>query len=554
MIISALVKRYEDTLDVPVGWEKRKVSYALDIDENGKLLSIIPLKETEQLDKKEFKLPTCGKGRSGSKAFETVYFLCDDGNYMLGLDSKKFESCKKFYNVLLSEINEPVAKAICAYFNREPQDITPHCIIKKPEKATYMFFFGGKYIDVENEEMRKIWDAYYVKTKDISSVAKTRCFVTGNYDSVVPLHNKVALRGITMGKQPLIAMNDQQSFRSYGASTKDPPAKMGENAAFAYSAALNGLLSSPKHNKPIGNDTLVFWAEKGMGEEEKCIMELLMDKPKEDDDTILHSTMDAISNGNFALDIDPTCQFYLLCLSPNAARIQVRFFFAKEFGDLIKNIQAHYNRLKIAGDRGMLQIWRILGETTIKKKASDAHPLLGGQLLRAILTDSKYPLTLYNAMLSRIQAGEEINYVKAGVVRAVLIKNFNESEVTTVALNKESASKPYVLGRLFATLEHLQFKANGSAIIRERYFNSACANPCSVFATILNLSVHHAAKLSNDVFFEKLKGELIAKLDEANPFPPTLTLEERGKFIVGYYHQRQDFFTKKDSLEGEDNE
>jgi CRISPR-associated protein Csd1 len=187
----------------------------------------------------------------------------------------------------------------------------------------------------------------------------------------------------------------------------------------------------------------------------------------------------------------------------------------------------------------------ILSETTVKKSASDATPLLGGQLLESIITDKAYPLTLFNAILTRIRAGEEINQTKAAVIKAVLIRNF-KSEVATVSLNKDSKNIPYILGRLFSVLEYLQEKANGSSTIRQRYFSSACSNPVNVFPTLLSLSMHHADKLDNATWFEKQKSDLISNLDAENPFPSALSLQQQGEFIVGYYHQQQDRYTKKE--------
>jgi CRISPR-associated protein Csd1 len=228
------------------------------------------------------------------------------------------------------------------------------------------------------------------------------------------------------------------------------------------------------------------------------------------------------------------------------------------FGNLITNIQAHYNRLEIVTDGRtpfrFLPVWLLLSETTIKKKPADASPLLGGQLLQCILTGTNYPFTVYHSILTRIRAGEEINRIKAAIIKAVLIKNYYEREVTTVALNEQSSNKPYVLGRLFAVLERLQENANGSATIRSRYFASASANPGNVFPTLLKLSVHHTEKLDNAVFFEKLMTELLGRLDDVQPFPPVLNLESQGMFILGYYHQRQVFFTKKDKGEEPGNE
>ena len=165
-------------------------------------------------------------------------------------------------------------------------------------------------------------------------------------------------------------------------------------------------------------------------------------------------------------------------------------------------------------------------------------------------------MPLLSAMLMRIRAGGDINRAKAAIIKAVLIRNYGESEVTTVALNQDSNNKPYVLGRLFSVLEQLQKSAAGgslNATIRDRYFASACANPGNAFPTLLKLSMHHASKSDYSARYERLKEELLGKLDAEMPFPAALTLDDQGRFILGYYHQTHDFYTpKKDKEDMED--
>jgi len=555
VIVSALVKRYEDAdeREVPVGWQRRDVSYALDIDEQGRLLSVPQLKTTagKKQIKRTLLLPAEPSGRtSGLKAA----FLCDNGSYMLGLDDKrgteKFEKARELHINALSNMNTPASKAIRAFFNAvTPPRITEFIDEDVAAAETFVFQVNGKFVDFHDKEARHAWDEWYAK--DDGTMDPALCLVTGQRGAPEATHGKIGLRGGQMSGSCLISVN-ADSFASYGKTSKDPAADIGRYAAFAYVTALKSLLKNEKHHRSIGGDTLVYWAEKD-GEAEEALFGNLLAPPKADEDSELAALVDKIAKGSPTTDYRFRRKFYLLCLSPNASRISVRFFFEGAFGDLICHIKAHYERLEIVGDGRtafrLLPLWLILGETTVKKTANDASPLLGGQLLRSILTGANYPLTLYHAILTRIRAGEAVNQAKAAVTKAVLLKNFNEREVTTVALNENSANKPYVLGRLFSVLERLQKKANGSATIRDRYFTSACANPGSVFPTLLNLSMHHAAKLDNAVFFEKLKGELMMRLDDESPFPAAFSLDDQGRFILGYYHQTQSFFAKKEKEE-----
>ena len=358
----------------------------------------------------------------------------------------------------------------------------------------------------------------------------------------------------------LLVSANSSSFTSYGKTEKDSAADIGKYAAFAYTTALNELLEDENQHQIIGNDMLVYWADGGIGKEEEIYS--IFSQPTEETNDIIDSVISNISRG---LPVELTScnlesRFHLLCLSPNGGRISVRFFKTNSFGKILLNNVEHYKRLEIyeAGNNRFkyTPLWKILNETTIKNKNSDVLPLLGGRVLMSILSNQRYPIQLYNAIINRIKAGKntngEITKTKAAMIKAILIKNYNESEVTTVSLNKETNNTAYVLGRLFSTLEKLQSNSSGGKLnstIRDRFFSSACSTPGNVFPILLRLSMYHSAKIENSVFFEKLKTELLGKLDIVNPFPAVLSLENQGKFILGYYHQVQEFFTPKKEKE-----
>ena len=116
-------------------------------------------------------------------------------------------------------------------------------------------------------------------------------------------------------------------------------------------------------------------------------------------------------------------------------------------------------------------------------------------------------------------------------------------------LDISQPSTGYQLGRLFATLEKIQEEANPkiNATIRKRFYEAACTTPIVAFTSLLCLKNHHLAKIENKgrvVNFERLLGEIVGNFKE---FPAYLSLHEQGMFAVGYYHQRQKFFSKKEN-------
>ena len=547
MILQALVKRYADAGGEKPGWKKRAADFALNLDRDGNILECIPLEQSvgKKKERRILSLPVTETRTAGISAF----FLCDNVGYILGIDTKgkgaeKREKSAALHREVLGDLESEAAVAILRFFENTPE-LPPDL----PEtKNDCVFMVNGRFA-FEDEKIRAAWENYCAKQAKGTPIID---LVTGERDTLMRLQGEINLRGVSMGKKPLVSIN-AESFASYGSTASDPAAQIGQYASFAYVTALNDLLASNAHRKYLSGDTLVYWAEGGGEAEAEAFS--WVSEPKEEDNERLSSILEMYSTGKqIALEnCDLERSFYLLCLSPNAGRISIRFFLRDSFGNILNNNVQHYAQMEIYSSRREkfphIPPWMLLSETTVKKSASDAMPLLGGQLLNAITTGSHYPMMLYQAMLTRIRAGEDVNRTKAAIIKAVLIRNYNESEVTTVALNTETNKKPYILGRLFSVLEQLQNRASGGNLnttIRERYFASACANPAGVFPTLLKLSMHHSAKLDNAVFYEKLKTELLGKLDIEDPFPQALDLEEQGMFILGYYHQTQDFFTKKE--------
>ena len=257
------------------------------------------------------------------------------------------------------------------------------------------------------------------------------------------------------------------------------------------------------------------------------------------------------------LELDPEQKFYILGLAPNAARLSVRFFYQNSFGNILRNLSRHYRRIEIVKPswetKEYLGIRDMLFET-VNRKASDKSPVpnMAAMVLQAVLADSRYPASLYADTLIRIRAEQgSITWGRAAIIKAYLIKNYKwEKGEISMGLNAACKDTAYVLGRLFSILESVQTDANPGikATIRDRYFNSACATPASVFPTLIKLKNSHIKKLEREkinvkIYYENLLTEIMGKLER---FPRRLTLEEQGMFMLGYYHQQQKKYEKRE--------
>lgn len=574
MILQALVNYYEDQVSLgkisKPGWSKVKVSYALRINDEGEIVDIIDIKTDVDRGKKkvfvprEMILPAQVK-RSVNVA---ANFLCDNSGYLLGVSGKGkaerdilcFAECRNLHEKMLSETEEPSAKAVIRFFQRWiPEQAKENDLIvdnwdKITDGGNIVFRYKDRYLH-EIPEIVEIWDKYYSSEEaDLKSI----CMVTGKVGAVEAVHP--AIKGIKDAQSSgaaLVSFN-APAFCSYGKeqSFNAPTSKY---AAFAYTTALNSLISDRDKVKYIGDTAVLCWAEGGLEEYRNFANMSLFGADEKYSDQDIWDKVKRIAAGNSVkFDdtlLDPDRGFYVLGLAPNAARLSVRFFWHNSFGQMMKNIESHYERMKIVKpdfDKfEEIPIWKLLSETVNQNsKKKMASPVMAGQMLQAVLTDGRYPATLLNNINIRIKADREVNRCRAAIIKAYYLKNKNiyvPEEVLTVALNKETANIPYNLGRLFSVLENIQMKANPgiNTTIVDKYFNSASATPATVFPILLNLSQKHLKKIGGglQVVMAKEMQEILDKLGE--DFPKRMNLEQQGSFQLGYYHQKQAHFQSK---------
>ncbi len=257
-----------------------------------------------------------------------------------------------------------------------------------------------------------------------------------------------------------------------------------------------------------------------------------------------------------APDLAKGVRFHVLGLAPNAARLSVRFHYEDDFGTLIANYQNHIANLSVdPAPRGDFPpLWRYLQELAVLGKRENVPPNLAGDWMRAILTGQKYPITLLSTTLMRLRGDGDVNALRAGILKSVLIRNLNVE--VPVALDPTSQNKGYILGRLFAVYEEVQRAALGgkvNATIKDKFYGSASATPQKVFAVLDRGSANHFAKLRKQspgwgVNLEKLLTSITDLMEPGqDPIPVALTSAEQAMFGIGYYHQRAEAFRKRET-------
>ncbi len=570
MILQALTRYYEDLVKqgkiARPGWAKAKISYALCINDRGELKQVVPLLEDKGGKKpqpQQFNLPAPVKRSSGIAA----NFLWDNSSYLLGIDSKGkpersaqcFEACKLLHHQLLDGEDETVAKSILAFFDGwQPTGARSHPALQSnldeiTAGANLVFRVNGVFAH-ENDTVCRAWQTYY----EHSEGEQRQCLVTGSMAVIEPTHPSIkGVDGAQSVGANIVSFN-APAFCSYG-QEQSYNAPVGKYAAFAYTAALNHLLADRDNVQKIGDTTVVCWADGAEPQYQSFTFAALFGSKaqtlSEDD---VRSAVRRLADGQpvAELSLKPDQPFYILGLSPNSARLSVRFFYQGSFGELMKNVNAHHERMEIIkpgfDKYETIPLWAMLRETANpNSRDKSPSPVLAGAVARAIFTGSLYPAALLEQTMLRIRAERSINRGKAAIIKAYYLRNPNKDcpkEVLTVALNEASTNPAYTLGRLFSVYEAVQEAANPgiNTTIKDKYFNSAASTPATIFPVLGNLCQKHLRKLEagTRIWYEKQISELKGILGEA--YPTRLTLPQQGSFDLGYYHQTQKRFTKKE--------
>ena len=571
MILQALTRLFEDLTQQGMlsrpGWSPTKISYALCLDETGELTYVVPMLREEQMGKKTQLRPT--PMELPSPVTRTVgilpNFLWDNSSYLLGTDEKGkpersrscFQACGELHHKLLDNVDSPAAKAILSYFDTwQPEKAQQHpaladCWQELMKGGNLIFRVNGSFAQ-DDPAIRRAWDDAYSNVQG----EKQQCLVTGKPDVAEPVHPAVkGVAGAQSSGAAIVSFN-APAFCSYG-KEQSLNAPVGKYAAFAYTAALNRLLSDKPNVHRIGDTSVVCWAE-GAETQYDLFAGLSLfgdDLPDTMSEEDLRAALNNLSQGLPCdeLKLDPTRPFYILGLAPNAARLSVRFFYHNTFGTLMRNIHEHHARMEIVGNRyAVTPLWAMLRETVNLNTTDKApSPVLAGAVARSIFMGTAYPAALLEAVMLRIRAEREITSGRAAILKAYYLKNPTEQcpkEVLTVSLNENSTNIPYTLGRLFAVYEEVQEAANPgiNATIKDKYFNSAAATPAVIFPILDNLCQKHLRKLETGfrIYRDKQIGKLKDVLGES--YPVRMSLPEQGSFNLGYYHQKQFRYTKKE--------
>lgn len=590
MILHALTGYYQRKAAAngniaPEGFENKEIPFVIVLDKQGKFILLEDTREQQSKKKvgRQFLIPK-SEVRSGSKSYAVSNILWDHYGYVLAApkevdaaakktaeeisaeQAKNQEMADKQHESFIRKVNELVqalpddegVKAV-ADFLASPDEITKvktadawaECSKIKGCNLSFRLVNEVQDLVCQSKQVRD-----YVAQKPSESEPSDNtgvCLVTGKKAPIARLHTDI--KGLNKTpKSPFVSANEP-AFKSYG-KDKGDSFPVSETAMFEYTTALNTLLASDNRFR-IGDVTAVCWSDKPTPLETALPIILTANKDNPDAHiSNVQSLFGSLHDGKYTAS-NAKDKFYLLGLSPNSARIVVRFWQESTVAEMSENLAQWFEDLKmVRGEKSpypeYMPLMRLLCGLVLEGKAENLPPNLIADTIQSALNNQPLPQTVLQTALRRNKAEQSISYGRASLIKAYLNRLVRAGRLKTkeinVSLDRQRTDIGYVLGRLFAVLEKTQSEANPSlnATIGDRYFGAASSTPITVFGTLIRLSKHHLSKLhaGRRTNLEKLLQEITANL---NGFPSHLNIEQQGLFAIGYYHQKQDFFTKHDT-------
>jgi CRISPR-associated protein Csd1 len=581
-ILASLVRAYDRLPDVaPYGYSSEKIGFVIGLREDGTVASVTDLRSGEGRKKAPRMMQVPQPAKRTVKIIPNL--LWDKTSYALGVTQDAGERTAKEHTAfverqaeVIGQSSDPGLRAFLAFLtNWVPEQFVPPIWPEGMRDQNIVFTLesdrlSGLFLH-DRPAARALIAAHLLPEQEI---ATSLCLVSGVSAPIARLHPAIKnVWGAQSSGASIVSFN-RDAFTSYGHEQGDN-APVSEAAAFKYTTALNVFLAGKSNRIQIGDASTVFWADASAADAAaaESIFAQLFGEPIKTNETTeaqkIGAILQRIRNGEVWSDVsralspglESDVRFNVLGLAPNAARLSIRFWFEEDFGVLADNYRQFVEEMRIDPPprEPYPALWRYLVETAVLGKRENVQPNLAGDWMRSILNGTPYPLTLLSTVLMRIRADGDVNGLRAGMLKALLIRNFDKE--VPVSLDPENTNKGYLLGRLFAAYEQAQTAALGrnvNATIKDKFYGSASATPRKVFAFLERGSANHLSKVGKErpgqrVNLEKTIGGIMAAMDPANdPFPTSLPAEDQALFGLGYYHQRGEFFRKTETTGTED--
>ena len=538
MFLQQLVEysRREDVNISPPMYNAEPVRYWVELDHEGKLEGIIDAADSDGKRPKRVNVPTLGRSSSVKPKL-----LADNAEYALGIgrETSKAEQVTQRHHSFVEltrrcaeDTGESDVLAVLDFLDglrtdelTLPPDFNP--------TATVSFRVEGRLV-VGLPAVEAFWVNAAAEGKVM------QCLICGQERPAME-RLQLKLKGIPGGQSAGLALisANADAFTSYGleASYVAPTC---QSCSDRFMKAANHLIADKSTHLRIGNAVYVFWTR----HESTFSAALLLNSPDPDDvRALLHSVF---SGGLVQLDPNP---FYAAALTASGARAVVRDWIDTTVGGAQANLARFFHLQTITDAWGEaarpLAIWQLAKATVRTGSRDDAAPWLSQALIHCALSGGPLPNSLLFKAVERCRLERDVTPPRAALIKMVLLSHESPKFPggdEMVTLNIDNRDAAYLCGRLFAELEAVQRTALGEvgAGIVGRYYGTASSAPATVFGRLIRGAQPHLEKLRRDrpgayhAIDERLQ-DIQAGLDA---YPTTLTLQQQGRFALGYYHQR----------------
>ena len=548
-------------------FESKPVAWMIQLDENGAYLGLkstyidVPLPEGRKGKPKRQAEMMAIPRRSGRRSNETADFLVDKSEYVLGVepDSKReaivLERRRKLF---LSSLQEAAAstgsKVGLAVVDFLLNDADRMQCIAELGKAGYasndLFTF-----DVDNEllhdddALRSWWAGPPVAHGAPGEVNLKQCLLCGQQRSPVDKHHSTLIPGGVTAGVPLVTFNSA-AFEKYGLERNDN-APICRDCMTAYVEGLRRLINAryissrtgeavrPQNTRLSGDTTAVYWSS--VESPLPGILGELLYSPQQVRDLLASPHRGQRSHA-------ASGRFFCLILSGAQGRAMLRSMHSGTLDELEQSLSRYFDAVRLEGrDEARRQpLVDLLRSLVLEGKLDRLPPRLAGEIFLGVLFGTPMPQLVLAASVARNRAEQQVTPERAALLQ-LYFNSRTQTEVPLVSLNEASTLPAYRLGRLLSAFERVQEEAQGRSLNRtlvDRYFGAASTRPGTVFPQLVRLSQAHLGKLgARGAYLKALVGEITDGLDS---FAPMLSLEEQGQFALGYYHQRQRFFRKRE--------
>lgn len=598
MLIRALCDyaSLQEDSGIPEGWLPQSIHYRILLTPDGDVRDIVDVREQIEIPAKGGKTKTVLRPRTVILPARTQKTAIDSNIiehrpfYIFGVDydaksgtftaETEKDKARKSHAAFVkheSEYFDGLDSEICLAYRRfiekwVPEEMTEHpALIKlgKDYKGAYFGFALG--IGQANLEDDPQFRARYAQAvngvpEDDAEQITAVCGILGEEAPVARIHDKIS--GFPGGQSSgcvMVGMKES-AFESYG-KKQSYNSNISEKAMKQYTGALNSLLADRRHYKKIGDLVILYFALRQDDSSECDWFSTFFTDSKPDaaqENYELDWLMQQVRQGRLnALPengFDPDVTFYIAGLTPNATRLCQKFIVRDKFGNVIRNLARHQQDLCIGDSTSQISFSQIEKQLISPKSTNDkVSPPLMTALMLAALNGTRYPDGLLATVIRRIKTDSDeennhfikLNDTRAGIVKACLNRKAKKEEIK-LAWDETNQNPAYLCGALFAVYEKIQQDAAEGKLnrtVKDAYFSSACSRPASILPKLDRLSANHIRKLSEGsaIYYQKLLGNLINCLDGA--FPSTLSLDDQGRFIIGYYHMNRTLWEKKEDIE-----